>query len=180
MRKLSLILCLLLTTATFAAVQEAQSPYAGQEERAIKALSLEEIRQYLTGAGMGFAKAAELNHFPGPKHVIEWAEQLLLSQIQLKETKKIRAAMQKEAVRLGKLLVEKEKALDDLFANASINKEKLNAMVEEIAQLSGRIRAAHLRAHLKMKELLSEHQVMLYDQLRGYDSGHSHQEHKQH
>jgi len=62
-----------LFTALFA--QEDHSPYAGQENRTIKALSQGEIKNFLSGAGMGFAKAAELNHYPGPKHVLELADQ---------------------------------------------------------------------------------------------------------
>jgi hypothetical protein len=50
--------------------QNAQ-PYAGQQSRAIKALSQDEVRQYLEGAGLGYAKAAELNRYPGPMHVLE-------------------------------------------------------------------------------------------------------------
>ena len=33
---------------------------------AAQQLSPQEVKQYLSGAGMGYAKAAELNHFPGP------------------------------------------------------------------------------------------------------------------
>ena len=43
---------------------EALSPYSGQETREIKAVSKDEITGYLSGDGMGFAKAAELNHYP--------------------------------------------------------------------------------------------------------------------
>jgi hypothetical protein len=35
--------------------------HQGQQSREIKALSPEEVTQYLAGAGMGYAKAAELN-----------------------------------------------------------------------------------------------------------------------
>ena len=40
------------------------SPYAGSENREIKALSSDEIASYLQGKGMSLAKAAELNHYP--------------------------------------------------------------------------------------------------------------------
>lgn len=40
----------------------AESPYAGQQTREVKALSTQEVDDYLNGRGMGFAKAAELNH----------------------------------------------------------------------------------------------------------------------
>jgi hypothetical protein len=55
-------------------------PYAGQHERDIKALSDEEVKQYLTGAGLGYAKSAELNRYPGPSHALGLAvEQLFRS-----------------------------------------------------------------------------------------------------
>jgi hypothetical protein len=49
------------------------SPYAGQQTRAIKALSPEDLAGLLNGEGMGMAKAAELNGYPGPVHVLELA-----------------------------------------------------------------------------------------------------------
>src|SRR5256886_16049718 len=68
--------------ATVTWVAETASPYAGQETREIKALSRDEINSYLSGDGIGFAKAAELNHYPGPKHILQLADQLLLSEEQ--------------------------------------------------------------------------------------------------
>jgi Spy/CpxP family protein refolding chaperone len=177
MNKIALIICLLVTATVAVAAQETHSPYAGQEARGIKALSAEEVQQYLTGAGMGFAKAAELNQYPGPKHVLELAEKLSLSEEQLEQTKAVRATMAEEAVRLGKLLVAKEADLDRLFAEAVIDETRLEALVGEIAVLRGQIRAAHLRAHLEMRRLLSLHQVHQYNQLRGYGAGHTHQQH---
>ena len=49
------------------------SPYAGQQTRAIKALSPEDLAGLLNGEGRGMAKAAELNGYPGPVHVLELA-----------------------------------------------------------------------------------------------------------
>ena len=37
----------------------------------------EREKQYLDGAGMGYARAAELNHFPGPMHVLELAREMM-------------------------------------------------------------------------------------------------------
>jgi hypothetical protein len=41
--------------------------YAGQQTRSIKAVSEEDIASLLNGKGMGMAKPAELNGYPGPK-----------------------------------------------------------------------------------------------------------------
>src|SRR5690348_13327169 len=48
---------------------EAANPYAGQQARAIKALSEADVAALRGGEGMGLAKAAELNGYPGPRHV---------------------------------------------------------------------------------------------------------------
>ena len=51
----------LLVFASFAvAVQAADAPYAGQHIRAIKALSDDETKALLAGAGQGYARAASL------------------------------------------------------------------------------------------------------------------------
>src|SRR5213082_2691255 len=55
------------------------APYAGQQSREIKALSPAEIVDLEAGRGMGMAKAAELNHYPGPAHVIELTDRLGLN-----------------------------------------------------------------------------------------------------
>ena len=78
MTKVFIIFGLIITIPCFAHAESVHSPYAGQEKREIKALSQEDVEGYLTGQGMGFAKAAELNQYPGPKHVLELARELRL------------------------------------------------------------------------------------------------------
>ena len=51
------------------------TPYAGMQNRAIKALSDEQIAQLRAGKGMALALAAELNGYPGPLHALDLAEQ---------------------------------------------------------------------------------------------------------
>jgi hypothetical protein len=90
---------LLLPASTFA--QQHPSPYSGQQSRDIKALSDDEIRGLLNGQGMALAKAGELNHYPGPMHVLELAEQLKLSDAQKRRTEAIRKTMLDETIPLG-------------------------------------------------------------------------------
>jgi hypothetical protein len=59
--------------------QHAATPYAGQQTRTIKALSPEDIAGLLEGEGMGMAKAAELNDYPDPVHVLALARELDLT-----------------------------------------------------------------------------------------------------
>ena len=65
-----------------AAAQAADAPYAGQQTRAIKALSDDETKALLAGAGQGYARAAELNRHPGPMHALELGAQLELTPAQ--------------------------------------------------------------------------------------------------
>lgn len=158
------------------------SSYVGQEQREIKALSPEEIQSYLAGKGAGFAKAAELNHYPGPAHVLELADRLQLSQEQKSRTQAIFDAMQKEAVRHGKALVEKEQELDRQFAAGIITTDRLRATLQRIGELQAEVRGSHLQAHLQQRAILTPAQIEKYDELRGYGShkpsgrgDHSHQ-----
>lgn len=154
-----------------AALGQAASSYAGQEQREIKALSPQEIHSYRIGEGMGYAKAAELNHYPGPKHVLGLAKELGLSADQIARSEQIRARMLGEAVRLGSAIVEKEGGLDRLFGGGTANAETLAKATKEIAALQGELRAVHLLAHIEMKQVLTPAQITHYDTLRGYAKG---------
>lgn len=147
------------------------APYAGQQIRAIKALSEKEINGLLNGAGLGFAKAAELNHYPGPVHVIALAQQIGLTPDQLARTKSLYQQMKRQAVPLGEKILAREKHLDSLFASRTVDEDSLQAATGEIGRLRGSLRAVHLRYHLKMKILLTPRQVADYDRLRGYGPG---------
>ena len=164
--------------ATMATAVSAESPYAGQQTREIKALSTQEVDDYLNGRGMGFAKAAELNHYPGPRHVLDLVSELELSDEQRNRSEAIFEAMKTKATVLGTELVERESELDRQFASGAVTPESLGALLSEIAALKGKLRYVHLLAHLEQTPLLSKHQIRLYDELRGYgiknSSGHSH------
>jgi hypothetical protein len=83
----------------------------------ISTLTAEQIDQLRAGDGMGMAKAAELNHYPGPKHALELARDLGLSSVQVDQVTAIRERMSAEAVRLGAVIIEKETTIHMMFAN---------------------------------------------------------------
>jgi|SRR4029077_354070 hypothetical protein len=165
-------------TVTWAA--DTSSPYSGQETREIKALSRDEIIAYLSGDGMGFAKAAELNHYPGPKHVLQLADQLQLSEEQRRKTQAVFEEMSSKAINFGKQLVEKEQLLDSRFAEANISDAELRQLVTDISVLHGQIRATHLQAHFAERAVLTVDQLIRYDALRGYQAPGSHGQHDGH
>ena len=168
MRHVLLVGIAVLVMTALAMAQHDLSPYAGQETQAIKALSAEEMQALLSGQGMGLAKAAELNRYPGPRHVLDLAAQLQLSETQHAETQQIYDRMHQKAVRVGALVVDKERELDRLFATEAVDSQTLQRLTKQIAQLQGDLRLAHLQAHVEMQRLLSPEQINTYDALRGY------------
>jgi Spy/CpxP family protein refolding chaperone len=157
-----------LLAAAGASAQHGQQPYAGQEKRAVKALSDSEIADLLAGRGMGLAKAAELNGYPGPAHLLEHAAALKLSDAQRAAIEAIRERMAAAATALGRDILEHERALEAAFADARIDAALLKAKTDEIAALMGRLRAVHLVAHIESRPLLRPEQIADYNKLRGY------------
>jgi Spy/CpxP family protein refolding chaperone len=164
-------------TSLIAANVLAASPYAGEEGREIKALSAADVDAYLTGQGMGFAKAAELNGYAGPKHVLELASELDLTAEQRTRTQALFASMQTKAIALGRQLVDEERKLDRLFASTGITQDSLQQSVARIGELQADVRAAHLEAHLEQAKILTSEQRAHYLRLRGYHASGAHHAH---
>jgi Spy/CpxP family protein refolding chaperone len=113
-------------------------------------------------------KAAELNGYPGPAHVLQLAAQLRLTDTQRRDVRAIFYRMSAAAKPLGSQLIDREQALDQLFATGGITPDRLAAATAAIAELQGRLRAVHLSAHLETRALLNADQIARYEQLRGY------------
>ena len=149
---------------------QAPSPYAGQEGRPIKALSETEMRDLAEGRGMGLAKAAELNSYPGPLHVLELADRLELSQAQRLASEALIPPMREKALALGAQVIAAERDLDRAFAERSVDADYLRRQVEKIASLQGELRANYLETHLAQRAILTLEQIDRYNTLRGYGS----------
>lgn len=152
------------------------SPYAGQEIRGIKSLSQEDIEGLLAGAGTpfgGMAKPAELNGYPGPRHVLDAVEagEFELANRQREPIEALYEEMRSEAIGLGKKIVNIEKAIDDAFISGTITEEILQEKILESASFYGQLRIVHLKYHLSMVDILTPQQVEQYNELRGYTSG---------
>lgn len=144
------------------------SPYAGQEAREIKALSLKEVDDLVQGRGMGLAKPAELNRYPGPLHVLELAQELRLSVEQRNGVEASKARMSARAKSLGAEILTLERELDAAFADRTIDQVRLNELTAQVGAKQGMLRAAHLDAHIETAGLLTPEQISRYDTLRGY------------
>jgi Spy/CpxP family protein refolding chaperone len=160
---------MLMSALVFAAAAAAaDKPYAGQQSRSVKALSDQEIADYLHGNGMGLSKVAELNHYPGPRHVLDQAGDLGLSPAQLEKAREIWQAMNVKARTLGETIVAKETVLETSFSSGVATPADTRAVLDELAQLQADLRYTHLSAHLAMRSVLSVDQIAKYDVLRGY------------
>jgi Spy/CpxP family protein refolding chaperone len=144
------------------------NPYAGQQGRQIKALSDEDIAALRNGEGMGMAKAAELNGYPGPAHVLALAKQLKLTDDQVQKTQAIFDRMSAAAKLLGTEVIAREQDLDQVFVEGHVTPDRLTAETLALGELQGRLRSVHMTAHLEMRGLLTAEQIASYQQLRGY------------
>jgi Spy/CpxP family protein refolding chaperone len=144
------------------------SPYAGQQSREIKALSEQELKDLLAGAGVGFAKAAELNRYPGPMHALELADRLVLTSDQRERLAALMHEHKARARGLGERVVALERELDALFARGKPTAGEVERLTVAIGEAQGRLRAEHLKTHLETTALLTPEQVDRYVKARGY------------
>ena len=145
-------------------------PYAGMHARPLKALSDEQLADLKAGRGMGLALAAELNGYPGPRHVLELQKELVLSDAQRTRAQQLFDAMKAETIPIGQQLIAAETDLDRQFAARTITPISLEAATNAIGVTQAKLRAAHLKYHLSMLEVLTAEQVRRYSELRGYAS----------
>ena len=152
----------------------ARSPYADELDpnAAIRSLTSDEVAQIERGEGAGFALPAELNGVPGPRHVLDLAVDLGLSDQQVKAVHAIFEEMQAVVVPAGRRYLDAVRALEEEFRAGSLTEAELPDLIVEIQHLEGELAAAHLLAHLQTARVLTAEQIDTYRQLRGYKEGH--------
>jgi Spy/CpxP family protein refolding chaperone len=126
---------------------------------------------------MGMAKAAELNGYPGPTHVLALAKQLSLTEDQLRRVQLAFDRMNAAARPLGEEVIAHEQTLDRQFAEGRADHDSVTAETAAIGELRGRLCSVHLAAHLEMRTLLTPDQIANYLRLRRYGTEPSHQHH---
>ena len=146
----------------------AASPYAHTQSSEFSTLTPREVRELRNGEGMGLARAAELNRFPGPRHLLELKSELDLSQIQVARIEAIRNKMKTRAVAKGEEILRAERHLAGLFASGRPTVTELNRMTEHLGIMRGQLQAIHLVAHIESARHLTAEQIKDYDRLRGY------------
>lgn len=166
------ILALLLCTPGALAAQHdhpTTSPYAGTGSPELPSLTAEEVRQLRKGDGMGLARPAELNRYPGPKHVLELAEALDLTEDQRAAVQEIRDRMLDLAIAKGEEILGVERHLLSAFAEGRADVPAVRRMTAHLGTLRGELQAIHLSAHVETRALLRSGQMDRYHELRGYE-----------
>lgn len=177
MTRTIIVFSAVLILAAGTSLAQSPQPYAGIQNRPVKALSDEQLDDLKAGRGMGLALAGELNGYPGPKHVLELTRELNLSDAQRVRTQQLFDDMKTEAIPLGEQLIAAEIDLDRQFSSRTITPTSLAAATATIGATQGTLRATHLKYHLAMVNVLTPEQIARYGELRGYGaaapSGHS-------
>ncbi len=146
----------------------AQAPFAGMQNRAIKSLSEDDIKELRRGGGWGLALAAELNGMPGPAHLLELKDQIPLTADQVSKTQALFDDMRKAAIPAGEQLVAAEAALEAAFARGGVDDAALRRLLAQAESARAQLRFIHLSQHLKTVQYLKPEQIKRYDILRGY------------
>lgn len=159
-----LLLSCIITQSSFA--EDATTETSAAEARNASSLTPQQISAYREGRGMGAGRVADANGYPGPMHVLQLAEALELNDEQRAATAQLMSAMKTEARQLGEQLIAREQALDQKFADGSIDSDGLRGALMEIGELQAKIRLTHLQTHIDQRALLNEAQVAKYSELR--------------
>ncbi len=167
-----LMLGLLLAACAGSAQDPARTPAPiPSPPSPLRGLSAAEVEALRSGDGAGAARAAELNGYPGPKHVLELADSLALTPDQRAGVEASRGRMLATARRLGAEIIAGEAGLEAAFRGGMLGAEELGRRVRALAELRGRLRLAHLEAHLETAALLTPDQRQRYHHLRGHGEG---------
>ncbi len=165
---LCLLIVPLIVFGAASTVHQHDSPYAGQQDRAIKSLSDDDIAELRRGGGWGLAKSAELNGMPGPAHLLELRDEIALSPEQVAAVTAVFDEMRAEAIDRGEALIALEAELERGFRERSITGGELRDLLGRIGTVYADLRYVHLSAHLAMTDIVTAEQVAKYNELRGY------------
>lgn len=111
------------------------------------------------GEGLGAGRLAMQAGYPGPKHVLAQGDELELSAAQKERIGTIFAEAKASFARMGAELVQKEEALEAMFAAGDVDVGDMTKLAAEIGELTGELRAGHLAAHVRTKEALTPAQL---------------------
>lgn len=150
--------------------QTERSPYLAQLDSSVRGLSSQEVDDLLSGRGAGYARTAELNSYPGPRHALDLKQELNLTTDQTKQIEAVFVQMPTAAKQMSQEILQREAQFSADFTDRTISEDEIKRQTEALGQLYGQLRAVHLQAHLQITPLLSVEQIAQYNALRGYSN----------
>ncbi len=156
------------STSALAQHTHKTSSYAHAQSTEVSSLTPDEVRELRNGEGMGLARAAELNHFPGPKHLLELMSELDLNHAQIERIEAIHKKMSTQAIAKGEDILKAEFHLANLFTSGQPTAAEVKRVTEHLGIMRGQLQAIHLLAHIESTRELTGEQIEGYDRLRGY------------
>jgi len=117
----------------------------------------------LNGDGNDQALYAELNGYPGPKHILDLASKLALTARQKHDIRELYNDTRTRARVLGKLIVKVEEEMHYAFNSGMLARESIEDDAESVGKMRGTLRGVHLAAHIKTRELLTKNQIKQYE-----------------
>jgi Spy/CpxP family protein refolding chaperone len=118
------------------------------------------------GEGAGAALYADINGYPSPKHVIDMADELNLSEQQLKDVQSIFDDMAESARAKGEEIIAREQEYHTMFKAGKATEAGARKLAVEIGRLRGELRAVHMIAHIQTKDVLTNDQIARYTKAR--------------
>jgi Spy/CpxP family protein refolding chaperone len=119
------------------------------------------------GEGLGMGRMAEAHGYPGPRHVLEWADSLGLSADQKAKLSDLYASSKSKFVQLGQDYVDAETRLEAAFAGDSPpSASEVEKRAKAVGEAFGALRAAHLATHLRTRAILTDAQAEKYSSMR--------------
>jgi Spy/CpxP family protein refolding chaperone len=160
-----------------APVDHLRSPYAAMPGTGATGLLPQEVEALTKGEGMALAMAAEMNGYPGPRHVLDAASagQLGLGTEQREAILRLFERMRDQAQAKGQEILRLEEELATRFRHGHIDEASLAEALDRIGRLRTELRRIHLRTHLETRALLTPEQLARYKTVRGYDAGGAHE-----
>ena len=139
---------------------------AAPAHAAVEACQAEFDAVVAQGRGFGMAFAADQNRYPGPLHVLELSAHLGLSADQEARVRALLEAMYAESIPRGARLLDAERALRRLFETGAADEPAVRAAVAAVERARADVRAVHLVAHLRTRDVLTAAQRERYHEAR--------------
>jgi Spy/CpxP family protein refolding chaperone len=154
-----------------------RSPYAAMPGASATGLLPQEVEALTRGEGMALAMAAEVNGYPGPRHVLDEASagKLGLDAGQREAILGLFDRMRDLAQAKGQEILRMEEELATRFRYGHIDEASLAEALDRIGRLRTELRWIHLRTHLETRALLTPEQLARYKIVRGYEAGGAHE-----